>query len=69
MIRFSKSQNGPSGILQIEIEDEGIGMPEMHQAGVGLRSMRERAEEVGGTFIIESIMNSGTRIYVKMPYL
>ena len=34
--------------LRLEISDDGIGLPAVPRAGVGLTSMRERAEEVGG---------------------
>jgi signal transduction histidine kinase len=68
-IRFSVSQNGSSDVLGIEIQDDGKGMPEAHRAGVGLRSMRERAEEIGGTCVIESNARQGTCITVKVPLI
>lgn len=36
--------------LALTIEDDGVGIPSGNPAGIGLLSMRERAEEVGGTF-------------------
>jgi signal transduction histidine kinase len=68
-IRFSVSSNGSSEALNIEIKDDGKGMPEAHRAGVGLRSMRERAEEIGGTCVIESNARPGTCISVKVPLI
>jgi len=65
-IRFSTGQNGSDAILQIEIIDDGIGLPHDLRAGVGLRSMRERAEEVGGRLTIES-QPSGTRVLTILP--
>ena len=39
--------------LQIEIQDDGIGIEDVTRTrGVGLTSMRERAEELGGTLFI-----------------
>lgn len=38
--------------LLVEIEDDGVGMAGGYPAGVGLTSMRERAEELGGSFQI-----------------
>ena len=35
------------GALSVEIADDGIGIAAAAPAGVGLRSMRERAEELG----------------------
>jgi signal transduction histidine kinase len=68
-IRFSSHQNGSSPILQIEIVDDGIGLPRDLRAGVGLRSMRERAEEVGGILTIEPAINSGTHIRARLPLI
>ncbi len=55
--------------LQIEIVDNGIGIPEKHRAGVGLTAMRERAEELGGVFAIAPIQPHGTRLSVSLPLL
>lgn len=61
-IRFS-NHNG----LEIEITDDGIGLPPIITPGVGLRSMRERAEELGGSCVIEPCRNGGTRILARLP--
>jgi signal transduction histidine kinase len=53
--------------LEIEITDDGIGLPQNLTPGVGLRSMRERAEELGGTYVIERGANGGTRILARLP--
>jgi signal transduction histidine kinase len=66
-IRFSVNREGSRDDLQIEIQDDGKGMPETHRAGVGLRSMRERAEELGGACVIESSAAQGTCVNVKVP--
>jgi signal transduction histidine kinase len=52
--------------LFIDVQDDGIGLPEQYRAGVGLRSMRERAEELGGTFIMTSL-DKGTRLLATLP--
>ncbi|MEJ2599427.1 MAG: GAF domain-containing sensor histidine kinase [Anaerolineales bacterium] len=56
-----------SDMLVVEISDNGIGLQESHPAGIGLVSMRERAEELGGTFIIEPISGGGTRVLAQFP--
>jgi len=61
-IRF-KNHNG----LEIEITDNGIGLPPNITPGVGLRSMRERTEELGGSCVIERGVNSGTRVLACLP--
>ncbi len=42
-------------------------MPEQARAGVGLRSMRERAEELGGGLQIEPLLPHGTCITAWLP--
>lgn len=66
-IRFSLNQNASHGNLQIEVIDNGIGLPPNLRAGVGLRSMRERAEELGGKLIVESQSNV-TRVLAILPF-
>lgn len=53
--------------LKITIEDDGVGLPEKVRANVGLRSMRERAEELGGSFQIASRSRGGTGVTVLLP--
>ena len=57
--------------FSVLIEDHGSGFDPAdqakHQAGIGLRSMRERVEGIGGTITIESSPQSGTRIHVNVP--
>jgi two-component system NarL family sensor kinase len=55
------------GSLTIDIADDGHGIDEGVRAGVGLTAMRERAEELGGAFQIESMPNDGTRIVARLP--
>ncbi len=61
-IRFA-NHNG----LEIEIIDDGIGLPSNITPGVGLRSMRERAEELGGSCGIGRGVNGGTRVLACLP--
>ena len=56
-----------AGTLCIEIEDDGRGLGPDHRSGVGLSSMRERAEELGGAFAIEPIPGGGTRVRAELP--
>ncbi len=53
--------------LHLEIVDDGIGLPAAHRAGIGLISMRERAEEVGGRFHLGSTPGRGTREVADLP--
>ncbi len=53
--------------LEIEVSDDGVGLPPTRRAGVGLSSMRERAEEIGGSCVIEAGTSGGTRVVAKLP--
>lgn len=59
--------NGGGDVLRMEITDDGVGFSNNGRAGVGLKSMRERAEEVKGTLEIESNPQQGTRIMARFP--
>jgi signal transduction histidine kinase len=56
-------------LLELEIEDNGCGLAPVRSTGVGLASMRERAEELGGTCEVRQGPTGGTRVYVKLPSL
>ncbi len=64
-VRFSVDRAG--GVLELEVTDDGVGMPEDRRAGVGLSSMRERAEELGGTLVVEPGPKGGTRVLARLP--
>ncbi len=52
------------------MEDEGAGFDTRGRAGagrLGLASVRERAELVGGRVLIESVPGAGTRAIVEVP--
>jgi signal transduction histidine kinase len=54
--------------LEVEIHDDGRGMAGPRVDGVGLAAMRERAEELGGTFVVDS-PGAGTRVLARLPIL
>ncbi len=54
----------------LEINDDGVGFePEAarRSGGLGLRSMRERAEKIGGTLDVETRQGSGTLVRITAP--
>jgi signal transduction histidine kinase len=58
------------GQLNISIEDTGQGFnppPETASAD-GLRNMRQRMEEIGGEFQLESQPDAGTRVHFLYHY-
>jgi signal transduction histidine kinase len=65
--RVRLSVDEATSTLGLEITDDGVGMPEDRVAGVGLSSMRERAEELGGTLAVEPRPEGGTRVRARLP--
>jgi len=53
--------------VRLEIVDDGVGIPSGRSAGVGLSSMRERAEELGGSCRVEPAPEGGTRVLASLP--
>mgnify|MGYP003579026814 CR=1 FL=1 len=60
--------------ITLIVEDNGVGFEPSKKAvltgnerGMGLLSMKERAELVGGTFDIESTIGGGTTVFVRVP--
>lgn len=54
-------------VVLLQIADDGRGLPAQHRAGVGMVSMRERAEELGGTCLLASPPSGGTVVTVELP--
>ena len=52
--------------LRIEVADDGIGGA-AEGAGSGLRGLRQRVEDVGGSFSVESTLARGTLIVAAIP--
>jgi two-component system NarL family sensor kinase len=55
------------GDLHLEIADDGQGISVMSPRGVGLTSMRERAEELGGECVVTRTEEGGTRVSARLP--
>jgi signal transduction histidine kinase len=53
--------------LDVEVCDDGVGLPEGWRTGVGIASMRERVTELGGELVIEPSLPHGTRITARLP--
>jgi signal transduction histidine kinase len=54
------------GALELDIADNGRGLPPEHRAGVGILGMRERADELGGQLTISSD-GCGTAVHARLP--
>ena len=59
--------------LHLSITDDGVGFSEksLHEApqgnGLGMKTMRERAESLGGTMRVDSSPGAGTTVDVLIP--
>jgi len=53
--------------LEIEVADDGRGLPEINSPGVGISSMRERTAELGGTLTITGQPDGDTQVTAKLP--
>jgi two-component system NarL family sensor kinase len=63
----SLSVDVAAGTLELEVADDGTGISEERKAGVGMSSMRERTEELGGTLTVEAQPEGGTRVLATLP--
>jgi signal transduction histidine kinase len=55
------------GELLVEVADDGGGIDARRQAGVGLLSLRERAEELGGRSEVTCPPTGGTTVRAWLP--
>jgi signal transduction histidine kinase len=53
--------------LQVVVDDDGVGMPDPYHVGIGLTSIRERAEELGGSCTVARRAAGGTRVLALLP--
>ncbi len=56
----------PAGV-KLTLEDDGIGLPKPLTEGFGLRSLRARAEKLGGTLRLSTREPRGTRLELELP--
>lgn len=54
-----------TGMLMLEVKDDGVGIPEQVHEGFGLRGIEERVHALGGEWVLQR--RNGTRIIVKLP--
>jgi NarL family two-component system sensor histidine kinase LiaS len=65
---LSVKQEQEQVVLTIADNGQGFDPTAVSSQSVGLQSMQERLEEIGGTFQLQSAVGQGTRIIVKYPY-
>jgi signal transduction histidine kinase len=64
-LRLALTANG----VLLEVSDDGVGFDTggSFPGHLGLRSMRERVERLGGALTVESVLGSGTLIRAEVP--
>jgi two-component system NarL family sensor kinase len=55
------------GPMVVEVTDDGVGIPAEWEPGIGLLSMRERSEELGGALRVERRPDGGTLVRAELP--
>jgi two-component system NarL family sensor kinase len=53
--------------LELVIRDDGAGITDVRGVGVGIGSMRDRAEELGGTCTVSAPSGGGTEVVAHLP--
>jgi signal transduction histidine kinase len=66
-VRISPAGDNPRTLL-VEVTDDGVGFdPEAATPGLGLVSMRERAERLGGRLVVAGRPGGGTSVRLVAP--
>jgi signal transduction histidine kinase len=53
--------------LKLSVADDGNSLADGNRSGIGTVSMKERAEELGGTLSIQPCESSGTCVVAQIP--
>ncbi|GAB2657153.1 sensor histidine kinase [Prescottella soli] len=53
--------------VRLDIVDDGVGFDQREAGGFGLRAMRDRLAELGGTLVVESAPGDGTAVAATLP--
>ena len=56
-------------LLRLTVTDDGHGLAEDNGDGIGIRTMQERARELGGRLTIGAVDGSGVRVVAELPTL
>jgi signal transduction histidine kinase len=65
--RIRVTLSGQADHLLVEVSDDGTGIVHPRPGGVGLDSMRQRAEAVGGVLTVTAVPDHGTRVRAVLP--
>jgi PAS domain S-box-containing protein len=56
-----------NGDCVMSVRDDGIGFDDKPKTGLGMVTMRERSQAVGGRFEVQALPQRGTRLTVRVP--
>ncbi|GAB3412463.1 sensor histidine kinase [Flindersiella endophytica] len=57
----------PRRIVEIRVKDDGIGIPDNHPVGGGLKNLAARAHRLGGEFSVTAHVAGGTELIWRSP--
>jgi signal transduction histidine kinase len=60
------SVTAADGQVRLEVEDDGVGGADPAR-GTGLRGLADRVEALGGSFVVDSPVDAGTRLTAVLP--
>jgi signal transduction histidine kinase len=66
-IDVSVSGNDDTIGLQLKDDGKGFDLEKISRNGIGLNNMKKRAELIGGTFNLESVAGSETKLDIEIP--
>ena len=60
-------KNKSIAVIDIKVNDDGVGLSKTHRDGFGLSGMRERINEIHGKINIVSNINRGVKLNIQLP--
>lgn len=66
-VELALTSTAQGDALALVVSDDGAGLPADVRMGVGMRSMRERADELDGVLTFETVQPHGTRVRAVLP--
>ncbi|HEY5995416.1 MAG TPA: ATP-binding protein, partial [Candidatus Deferrimicrobiaceae bacterium] len=67
LVHVSLYRNGRNLLLKVTDNGSGIDPSMQRKGGIGLETMRERAELLGGACMVEGIPGRGTTVTIEVP--
>jgi signal transduction histidine kinase len=66
--RIAVQVTGTAQSLEVAVSDDGVGLePARRRAGLGLRGIEERVRDLRGTMLLQSAVEKGTAVMIRLP--